>query len=179
MIMSRPLPVLWVLAALFCGAHALIKVSHSEFPNRSAWRRSPEPSLKTRLALAPVGAQVPECHPSVGDFIREDPELSIWLPEKSTFNPNGITNTADCPGDVPNGFTVFVPSNDAVPKTLAGERTACRFPTTQRPHGLRCWAPCVRSTHPGAFYAMLLQRWTRNIQARAPPGTRRCWATRT
>ena len=119
MIMGRPWPGLWVLAALFCGAGAILKVRNSVCaPHRCAWRRSRGPSLKTRLAL--VGAQVPACHPSVGDFITQDPQLTIWLPDVSTLNPSGATFAADCPGDVPFGFTVFVPSNDAVPTTLKG-----------------------------------------------------------
>ena len=65
-------------------------------------------------------AQIPTCHPSHADFIYTVPELSAWIATLASTPHGGAVYTKDCPGDMPYGFTFFMPTSETLSRVLAG-----------------------------------------------------------
>jgi len=60
-----------------------------------------------------VHLQVAECTPSVATYIETVPDLSVWADSLRHSNPTSLYEK-DCPGRLPNGFTIFISTDDSL-----------------------------------------------------------------
>jgi hypothetical protein len=81
----------------------------------------PPPRPPQPLAHPRPRPQVPSCTPSIADYISSAPDLSVWV--SSVSDKDGVVYVKDCPGDMPNSFTVFVGTTQAVAGLLTCEYT--------------------------------------------------------